>query len=162
MSPCVQSCTSVSSMFLEGLARRKRCMSSMSLIMTSTGRFLSIGLLRCSSFASISWMFASPYFFRSLWSILNGVSCPNTSPMMPVLPLVWYVLSMTVLNVAFSAIRMTSYESEIFFFYLYSPFACPWSPDVIALVGITKYFQIISGPVHDVVLRRANYSLVMR
>ena len=149
-------------MLSSGLERRNRCKSFMSLIMTLTGRFLSIVLLRCSSFASIYWMFARPYVFRSRWSISNGVSSPNPSPMMPLLSVVWYALSMTLSNVAFSSIRMTSYESEISFLYLYSPFACSFSPDVIALVGITKYFPTISGPVHDVVLGRANYSLVMR
>ena len=82
--------------------------------------------------------------------------------MMPVLPVVWYALSITLSNVDFSAINITSYESEISFLNLYPPFACSRSPDVIALVGMMKYFPTISGPVHDVVLRRENYSLVMR
>ena len=161
ISPWVHSCTSVSSMLSAGLARRKRCKSSMSRIITSNGRFLFIRLLRCSSFASIYLMFARPYVFQRRWRISNGVIFPKPSPMMPVLPVVWYALSINIVNVDFSAIRITPYESEISFLYLYSPFACYWSPDVISLVGITKYFPTMSGPVHDVVLRRANYSLVM-
>ena len=82
--------------------------------------------------------------------------------MMPVLPVVWYALSITLSNVAFSAIKIKSYESEIYFLYLYSPFTCYWSPDVIALVGMTKYFPTISGAAYDVVPLRENSSLVMR
>ena len=82
--------------------------------------------------------------------------------MMPVLPVVWYALSITLSNMAFSAIKITSYESEIYFLYLYSPFDCSWSSDVIARMGMTKYFPTIFGPVHAVVLLRENYSLVMR
>ena len=82
--------------------------------------------------------------------------------MMPVLPVVWYALSITISNVAFSAIRITSYEYDISFWYFYYPFACSWLPDVIALVGITKYFLTMSGSIHDVVLQRENASLVMR
>ena len=81
--------------------------------------------------------------------------------MMTVLTVVWYALSITISNVAFSAIRIISYESKISVLYFYSPFACSWSPDVIAFVGITNYLPTISGPVHDVVLRRKS-SLVMR
>ena len=55
---------------------------------------------------------------------------------------------------AFRVINITSYDSEISFLYLYSPFACSWSPDVISRVGMTKYFPTISGTVHAVVPMR--------